>query len=148
MILKRNEPDAAKRARATLSAIYAWLIGNSRAEPNPVVGTIETAQRRSAAGLLSPDEIKAALKACRDDDFGRIVRSRTRTGQRREEVAGMKRAELDLASGIWRLPGQRTKNSLLLDVPLSRASTCSQRSSPVLAGRSCSVGAPPGSRDS
>ncbi|WP_139237800.1 hypothetical protein [Methylobacterium sp. 13MFTsu3.1M2] len=95
-----------------------------------------------------PDEIKAALKACRDDDFGRIVRSRTRTGQRREEVAGMTRAELDLASGIWRLPSQRTKNSLLLDVPLSRASTCSQTSSPVLAGRSCSVGAPPDSRDS
>ncbi|MGU3384938.1 hypothetical protein ACLBYG_10550 [Methylobacterium sp. D53M] len=97
--------------------------------------------------MLAPDEIKVALKGCRDDDFGRIVRSRTRTGQRREAVAGVTRAELDLASGIWRLPGQRTKNSPPLDGPLSRGSTCLQRSSPVLAGRSCSVGALPGSRD-
>jgi hypothetical protein len=44
VILKENEPDAAKRARATLSAIFGWLIGNGRAEPDPVVGTIETAQ--------------------------------------------------------------------------------------------------------
>ena len=42
--MKENEPDAAKRARATLSAIFGWLIGNGRAEPNSLVGTIETAQ--------------------------------------------------------------------------------------------------------
>lgn len=41
---KASGSDAASGARATLSAFYAWLIGNGRAEPNSLVGTIETAQ--------------------------------------------------------------------------------------------------------
>lgn len=58
VILKENEPDAAKRARATLSAIFGWLIGNGRAEPNPVVGTIETAQeeKRCQVALARRDQ--------------------------------------------------------------------------------------------
>jgi integrase len=42
------------------------------------------------------------------------------TGQRRGEVAGMLWAELDLENALWTLPGTRTKNGRLHEVPLSR----------------------------
>ncbi|SFT10995.1 Integrase [Methylobacterium sp. yr668] len=119
-ISKDSGPYAANRARATLSAFFAWLIGTGAAETNPVMGTIKTAQEEKRRRVLTPDEIKSVLKACRDDDFGSIVRLLLLTGQRREEVAGLTWAELDLVGGIWHLPGERTKNSLPHDVPLSR----------------------------
>lgn len=122
VISKESGPYAACRSRATLSAFYAWLIGNSMAETNPMVGTIRTGQEEKRRGVLTPDKIKieAVLKACRDDDSGRIVRLLLLTGQRREGAAGTNWAELDLANGIWRRPGERTKNSLPSDIPLSR----------------------------
>jgi integrase len=40
------------------------------------------------------------------------------TGQRREEVGGMKWSELDLARGVWTIPGDRTKNGRIHEVPL------------------------------
>ncbi|KNY23803.1 site-specific integrase [Methylobacterium sp. ARG-1] len=120
VITEESGPYAANRARATLSAFYAWLIGTGAADTNPVVGTLKTAQEEKRRRVLKPDEIAAVLKACRDDDFGRIVRLLLLTGQRREEVAGLRWGELDLASGVWHLPGARTKNSLPHDVPLSR----------------------------
>jgi hypothetical protein len=42
VISKESGPDAANRARATLWAFYAWLIGNGMAEPNSGIGAIET----------------------------------------------------------------------------------------------------------
>ncbi|MGU3544655.1 hypothetical protein [Methylobacterium sp. A52T] len=74
-ISKESGPDAANSARATLWAFYAWQIGNGVAEFKSVIGRIETAQEEKRRRVLPPDEIKATLKACRDDDFGRIVRS-------------------------------------------------------------------------
>jgi len=42
------------------------------------------------------------------------------TGQRREEVGGMRSSEIDLDKAMWALPGERTKNGLPHLVPLSR----------------------------
>lgn len=120
VISKENGLYAANRARATLSAFYAWLIGTGAADNNPVIGTLKTAQEEKRRRVLKPAEIRAMLAACRGDDFGRIVRLLLLTGQRREEVAGMTWRELDLAGGVWSLPGERTKNALPHDIPLSR----------------------------
>jgi integrase len=54
-----------------------------------------------------------------DGRYFAIVRLLLLTGQRRDEVGGMPRSELDLDRGHWRLPGERTKNGLPHDVPLS-----------------------------
>ena len=43
------------------------------------------------------------------------------TGQRRNEVAGMIWAELDLDKALWRIPAGRTKNDEAHEVPLSDA---------------------------
>lgn len=70
------------------------------------------------ARILTEDEIARVLAACRNDDFGRIVRLLLLTGQRRDEVAGMAWAEVDLASALWSLPAARVKNKQDHDVPL------------------------------
>jgi integrase len=54
-----------------------------------------------------------------DHPFGPLVRLMILTGQRRQEVAGMRRSELD--GDVWVIPGARTKNGLEHGVPLSPA---------------------------
>ena len=85
---------------------------------NPVIGTNRAADERSRDRVLSDKELAAIWGACRDDDFGRIVRLLILTGQRREEVGGTTWSELDLARGLWTIPGSRTKNGRAHEVPL------------------------------
>ncbi|MCJ2053705.1 tyrosine-type recombinase/integrase [Methylobacterium sp. J-070] len=118
-IQRDTGPHAANRARSALSAHFAWLVGTGKAEANPVIGMPKPAPEVRRARVLSEDEVGRVLMACRNDDFGRIVRLLLLTGQRRDEVAEMTWPELDLASALWSLPGTRVKNGLDHDVPLS-----------------------------
>jgi integrase len=114
-------PVAANRARSTMSAFYAWAMREGIAEKNPVAGT-NKADERPRERVLSAAELVNVWNACNDDDFGRIVRLLILTGQRREEVAGIRAGEVDRSRRMWSLPSGRTKNSLPHDVPLSDAS--------------------------
>jgi integrase len=87
---------------------------------NPVIGTNKPTEERSRDRVLSQDELAAVWRACREDDYGRIVRLLILTGQRREEVGAMAETEIDAARALWTLPGERTKNRLPHEVPLSR----------------------------
>ena len=110
-------PVAAKHARAALSAMFNWAIGEGFAEINPVTGTNRSppvARDRT----LTDDELRAVWSACRDDDYGRIVRLLLLTGQRRDEVGGMRWAELDFDRGLW-TSRRTTKNSREHIVPLT-----------------------------
>ena len=119
-IRRETGPHAANGARAALSAHFAWLVGTGKAEFNPVIGVPKPAPEVRRARVLNEDEIARVLKACREDDFGRIVRLLMLTGQRRDEVADMTWAELDLAGAVWSLPDPRVKNGQGHDVPLSK----------------------------
>jgi integrase len=71
--------------------------------------------------VLGDDELKALWQACDGigAKFGAIVRLLILTGQRRDEVAGMRWSELDLAAKIWTLPRERAKNDTEHAIPLS-----------------------------
>lgn len=112
-------PTASNRARAALSAMFAWAVANGLSEQNPIIGTIRAADEVSRDHILKDDELAAIWNACRDDDYGHIVRLLLLTGQRREEVGSMAWDELDLTSGLWIIPKARTKNALEHEVPLS-----------------------------
>ncbi|MFC7664356.1 tyrosine-type recombinase/integrase [Methylorubrum suomiense] len=120
-IRRETGPHAANRARAALSAHFAWLVGTGAAEINPVMGVPKPAPEVRRARVLTVNEITRVLAACRDDDFGRIVRLLLLTGQRRDEVADMNWSEVDLAGAVWSLPNERVKNGQGHDVPLSSA---------------------------
>lgn len=111
-------PVGAKHARAALSAMFNWAIGDGIADANPVAGTNQAAPR-SRERVLSDAELAAVWRACGDDDYGRIVRLLILTGSRRDEVGGMAWTELDFERRLWTLPGARTKNGLPHEVPLT-----------------------------
>ncbi|MEC5322753.1 tyrosine-type recombinase/integrase [Aurantimonas sp. A3-2-R12] len=120
-IARDSGPFAANRARATLSALFGWAMREGIVEANPVIGTNKATAEVSRDRVLSDDELRLIWQLCGSADYGRIVRLLILTGQRREEVAGMRWSELDLAKAAWSLPKERTKNSLPHDVPLSPA---------------------------
>lgn len=120
-IARESGPFASNRARASLSALFTWAMGEGMAEDNPVIGTNKAAEEVSRDHVLRDAELAAIWRACRDDDYGRIVRLLILTGQRRDEVGAMEAGEINEAQALWILPRERTKNGLSHDVPLSDA---------------------------
>jgi integrase len=120
-IAKEKGPFASNRARASLSALFSWAMGEGLVENNPVVGTNKATEEVSRDHVLRDAELAAIWKACRDDDYGRIVRLLLLTAQRREEVGTMHWEEIDQERALWVIPRERTKNGLPHDVPLSDA---------------------------
>jgi integrase len=135
-IATRTGPVNANRARANLSACFAWAMGEGLAPRNPVIGTNKATEEKPRDRTLSSDEIKAIWQATAEGgDFNVIVRLLLLTGQRREEVASMAWSELDLARAEWLLPRGRTKNGRPHLVPLSTTAEQIITSLPRRAGR-------------
>jgi integrase len=118
-IAKDSGPSAADCARSTLSALYAWAIGEGLCEANPVVGTNKHGSGKPRDRVLSDGELVAIWKAAPDSDFGRIVKLLMLTGQRRNEISGLRWSEVDVVGKLITLPSERTKNGRAHDVPLS-----------------------------
>ncbi len=120
---KENGPYAANRARAALSAMFGWAIGEGIAHANPVIGTNKALDKEAKRKrVLTTQELSLLWLEVGEGDYADIVRLLFLTGQRREEVAGMLWSELDIEKHMWSLPSDRTKNKLPHDVPLSDAS--------------------------
>jgi integrase len=64
-----------------------------------------------------------------------MVRLLVLTGQRRGEVVGMQRGEVDLDKRLWTLPRERVKNDRRHEVPLSRHATAIIRALPRVSDR-------------
>jgi integrase len=115
---------AAARARAALSAMFNWAIREGLDIPgNPVFGTNRPAGPRARDRVLTEQEIVEIWSALGNDDYGRIVKLLLLTGQRRDEVGGLRWVELDSDEAIWTIPGSRSKNHREHVVPLTEAVT-------------------------
>lgn len=111
---------AADRALSILSSYFVWLWKRDLVQTNPAaVKAHDTAAPVRRDRVLNDKEIAAIWRACRDDDFGRIVRTLICTGQRRNEVAGIARSEIDFETNVWIIPRERSKNHRAHEVPLS-----------------------------
>ncbi len=110
---------AAARARAALSALFSWAMREGIAANNPVIGTNGRGEPSSRTRVLSADEIEKIWRACRDDDYGRILKLLILTGQRRQEIGGLQVSEVDLERAEIRLPPERTKNGRPHTIPLT-----------------------------
>jgi integrase len=118
-LAKANGPVAADRARSTLSAMFAWAIGEGLCENNPVVGTNKASNDQERERALTDAELVKVWKGAPDNHYGAIVKLLILTGQRRDEVASMRWSEIDRKEKMLKLPGQRTKNGRGHNVPLS-----------------------------
>jgi integrase len=114
----KRGPVAANRARASLSAMFAWAMGEGLALVNPVAHTNKR-EERPRDRVLSDAELRVVWEALRDDDYGVIVKLLMLTGQRANEMAALSWSEVDLDRGLISLPGTRTKNGRPHDTPMT-----------------------------
>jgi integrase len=70
---------------------------------------------------LSDAELREIWRALPPDDYGEIVKVLALTGQRREEIGGLRWSEIDFQRGVILLPAARTKNKREHEVPMSAA---------------------------
>jgi integrase len=116
----RHSTTVAARARAALSAMFAWAIREGYEIPsNPVQGTNRPPEPASRERVLTEAELVAIWRACNGSDHGRIVRLLILTGQRRDEIGKLRWNEIDLQGAVIRLPPERTKNKREHILPLS-----------------------------
>lgn len=86
---------------------------------NPTINIRSRAQNGARTRVLTEAELVAIWKACRDDDYGRIVRLLILTGQRRSEIGSLAWSEVDIDARQINLPPERTKNGRPHVIPLS-----------------------------
>jgi integrase len=122
-------PIAADRARAALSACFSWAIREGVVDVNPVIGTNKFAELKPRERVLADAELAAIWKALPADEYGVIVRLLVLTGQRREEIGGLRWSEVNLKKALVTLSGERTKNGKPHELPLSDAHSRSSKSS-------------------
>jgi integrase len=102
--------------RASLSAFFSWCRERGLVEQNPVIGT-QRHEMKPRERVLPLVELAAVWRACGDDAYGAIVRLLILTGQRREEIGGLRLDEI--GDGIIALPASRAKNGRAHVIPLS-----------------------------
>jgi integrase len=131
VIRKVHGQVAASRARAYLSAMFSWAMGEALVDVNPVIGTNDPADGiKPRARVLSDAELKLVWNAAGDGDFGRIVKLLILTGARRQEIGSAQWCDIDFGTGVLTIPAERAKNHTALELPLPSAAIEILRSTP------------------
>ena len=105
---------------AVLSKLFGWLVQRRRIKQNPVVGVHRPTTHDARDRVLSNAEIVWFWKAADKErkEFAALLKTLLMTGQRRNEVSGMRLGELSEDGVTWIIPSERTKNKRTHVVPL------------------------------
>lgn len=138
-VAKRATPLTSNRVIELLSRIFNWAVDEGVLEFNPVMRMRKAGVRKPRERVLTGTDITVLWNTLDRMDMmtgehmaqgekGRMLSPTTRsilrllllTGQRRGEVAGAAKSELQLSGPepVWMIPGSRTKNGLLHRLPL------------------------------
>ncbi len=139
-VVESGGPIESNRVIALFNRIMNWAVNEDRAKFNPAARLNKVGDERRRERVLSNDELRRLWAVLDrplvvDHDNGglteadleaavavrRALKLLLVTGQRRAEVSGMRKEELDLteANAWWNIPGARTKNRLPHRVPLT-----------------------------
>lgn len=119
-IIERGAEVAANRTLAYLRLMFKWALHRDIVREDVTSGIKKPGAERSRDRVLSPDEIRLIWRATGDaNQFNLIVRLLLLTGQRLNEVAGMRWSEIDSEGQLWALPAARAKNHREHAIPLS-----------------------------
>jgi integrase len=131
-IIDRGSPVTANRVFSNFRRLCGWCVEREIIEINPCAGLKAPSPERSRDRVLSDEEIRAAWKAfdAVGYPFGDLAKLLLLTGQRLREVAAAPWSEFDLEGKVWRLPKERTKGGVGLEIPLSDAVLAILRSLP------------------
>jgi integrase len=119
-IVDSGTPVAANRMLSTLKTLFGWLIDRAVVEASPCIRVKPPAAENSRDRVLTDDELRLLWHAAEGlgTAYGGFAQILLLTGQRRDEVAGMRRSELK-GWDLWTIPAARTKSGVEHDVPLS-----------------------------
>jgi integrase len=117
-VTKQSGGVTANRVRSSLSVLFSWLIQNGRVPANPVINAGKNPERPRDR-VLTPAELKLIWNNLNGDQFAAVVRLLMLTGQRANEIAGLRWTEI--ADGQIVLPTERTKNKRAHTLPLAPA---------------------------
>jgi integrase len=123
-IVGRGADVMANRALSYLRRLFTWAVNEGRLGASPLTGMRPPAKETTRDRVLDDAEIRWLLHACDSEGEhwgGPFTKLLLLTAQRRDEVAGMRWAQLDLTKATWRLSGERTKNGQAHEVHLSEA---------------------------
>jgi integrase len=118
-IAENSGPVAANRVRTSLSAFFVWCMKEGLLDSNPAFDTNKATENDARDRVLKADEIRAIWRALDDDQYAAIVKLLLLTGQRRNEIGGLCRSEIDSKAATITLPPPRTKNKREHVVPLT-----------------------------
>jgi integrase len=123
-LLHSVEGDGARRMTfALIRKMFKWAVSNGDIAESPARDMEPPPTLPSRDRVLSDEELALCWHAAGKlpYPFGPFIRMLALTGQRRDEVAGMRWEELDRSRRMWTIPGARVKNATTNDVPLSGA---------------------------
>lgn len=119
----KTSPIAANRALAYARAFFNWCVHEDIVAANPAGTLKKPAKENQRDRYHTVDELAEIWQAAGTlgYPFGPLYRLLMVLPMRREEIAGLPVAELDLGAeaAVWTLPASRTKNGQALRVPLS-----------------------------
>ena len=120
-IVEDGKPVAANRTLAAVRKLFNWALQRGIIDVSPVTLVEMPGAERKRERTLSSDEIRAVWVASGQlgYPFSHFFRMALATGQRREEVAQMRTADLNEAESIWTLSSEMTKAGRAHVVPLS-----------------------------
>ena len=123
-VIAKKGPAAANRARANLSAMFAWAIGEEGAAApfkTRSLARIRKRENEPRKRVLTDGEAATIWLATEkmDAQFGQIIRLLMLTGCRRDEIGSLRWSEVDLKERTIDIPGQSHKNHQRHIVPLT-----------------------------
>ena len=122
-IADRGARIQANRTLSTIRKLFSWAIDRDLIEHSPAERIKRPSAEIKRDRTLSDSELVLVWRAAGQlaYPFGPFYRVLILTGQRREEVGGMRWSEIAPDAPIWTLPRARTKNNVAHTVPLSPA---------------------------
>ena len=119
----RGSPGAASRSLAYLGKFFNWCAERDIIEIVPTNRIRASHPPTKRDRVLSNEELSYIIPAIEKEQsvFGPLFIILLMTGQRRDEVAGMRWSEIkdfDTGEALWEIPSSRTKNKQVHLVPL------------------------------
>ncbi len=121
----RRKVATCRNLFAVLRRLFRWAVSEGDIPISPILGMEPPPMPTKRDRVLGDADVRIAWNATREQGypFGPLFRLLLITGQRLEEVSGMRWSELDRDTCMWSLPADRAKNGNPSQVPLSPLAT-------------------------
>ncbi len=119
--VKAGKASGANHILSRLRTFFRWCIERGLVDADPCDKLRKPGRTRARERVLSEEETAKVWRATAASiwPYGAIVQLLLLTGQRRNEVVGLRWSEIDVDAKVWALPKERTKNGLDHRLPLS-----------------------------